>query len=63
MEMMNLYRLTRPCIAVVAVCAFTGWLAVCAQPGSLAAGGEGSSLPPSQNSVYVFPPPALQVYD
>ena len=60
--MMDLYRLARPWIAMVAVCAFTGWLAGCAQPGGLAAG-EGSSLPPSPSAPYVFPPPDLQVYD
>lgn len=61
--MKDLQGFIRPRIAMLAVCTFTVWLAGCAQPGGLAAGGEGSSLPPSQGGVYVFPSPDLQVYD
>jgi len=62
--MMDLFRLTRFWIGMVAVCTFAGWLPGCAQPGGVP-GGEGSSLPPSQSAAttYVFPPPDLQVYD
>jgi hypothetical protein len=53
---------TRSLISMIAVCTLAGWLAGCAQSGSVI-GGEGSSSPPSPSAPYVFPPPDLQVYD
>jgi hypothetical protein len=59
--MTHLYQLAGRRIATIAVCAFLGVLAGCAQLSSGA--GEGSSSPPPDSGNYVFPPPDLQVYD
>ena len=59
--MRDLGERARLWIALISVCACTGWLAGCAQPSGGA--GEGSSSPPSQSAIYVYPPPNLQVYD
>jgi hypothetical protein len=59
--MTDFYGPIRAWIGMVAACAFAGWLAACAQPS--VPGGEGTSSPPSQRGIYVFPPADLQVYD
>jgi len=59
--MLHLYQLVGRRIAVIAICAFLGVLAGCAQQSGEA--GEGSSSPPPDSAKYVFPPPNLQVYD
>ena len=59
--MTHLYQLVGRSIAMIAVCAFLGVLAGCAELGGGA--GEGSSSPPPDSGNYVFPPPDLQVYD
>jgi hypothetical protein len=65
--MKHLYQLVGPWIATIAVCAFLGVLAGCAQLSGGA--GEGSSTPPAgissapDSGNYVFPPRNEQVYD
>jgi hypothetical protein len=60
--MVHVYRRAGRWAAVIAVFAFVGGLIGCAQlSGSEVA--EGSSSPPPVGSVYVYPPPNLQVYD
>jgi len=59
--MLQSYRIVGRWITMIAVCAFLGVLAGCAQLGDGA--GEGSSSPPSDTGNYTFPPPDLQVYD
>jgi hypothetical protein len=59
--MMHSYHVVGRWIAMIAVCTFLGVLAGCAQLSGGA--GEGSSSPPLDSANYVFPPPALQVYD
>ena len=56
------YHRAGRCASVVAVFAFLSGLIGCAQlSGSEIS--EGSSSPPPAVSVYVYPPPNLQVYD
>jgi hypothetical protein len=60
--MVHVYQRAGRWAAVVAVFAFVSGLIGCAQlSGSEVA--EGSSSPPPASSVYVYPPPNLQVYD
>jgi hypothetical protein len=59
--MMHSYHVVGRWMAMIAVCAFLGALAGCAQLNGGA--GEGSSSPPLAGANYVFPPPDLQVYD
>ena len=60
--MVDVYQRAGRWAAVVAVFAFVSGLIGCAQlSGSDVA--EGSSSPPPAGSVYVYPPPNLQVYD
>jgi hypothetical protein len=60
--MMHVYQRAGRWAAVVAVFAFVSGLIGCAQlSGSEVV--EGSSSPPPAGSVYVYPPPNLQVYD
>jgi hypothetical protein len=64
--MAYLCRLAGRGIAMVAAIAFLGaslgGLAGCAQSAGSGVA-EGSSSPPSVGSIYVYPPPNLQVYD
>jgi hypothetical protein len=60
--MAHVYRRAGRLAAVFAVFAFASGLTACTQlSGSDVA--EGSSSPPPASSVYVYPPPNLQVYD
>jgi hypothetical protein len=68
LAMKHLYQLVGRWIAMIAVCAFLGILAGCAQLSGGA--GEGSSTPPAgisspapDSGNYVFPPRNEQVYD
>ena len=59
--MRDLHGRARLWIAIVSLCTGAGWLAGCSDMNGTA--GEGSSSPPSQSTIYVYPPANLQVYD
>jgi hypothetical protein len=59
--MKDLHGRARLWIAIVSLCTGAGWLAGCSDMNGTA--GEGSSSPPSQSAIYVYPPANLQVYD
>jgi hypothetical protein len=60
--MVHMYQCAGRWLAVMATFAFVSGLIGCAQLSGLDVA-EGSSSPPPASSIYVYPPPNLQVYD
>jgi len=60
--MLYVYQHAGRWAAIIAVLGLVSGLTACAQWSSSEVA-EGSSSPPPSGSVYVYPPPNLQVYD